>query len=50
MHRKWWNLIRIRTIETGAEPGGGERSLSRRNPTHRRIPAAKATRSSANTA
>ena len=24
MHRKWWNLIRIRTIETGAEPGGGE--------------------------
>lgn len=24
MHRKWWNLIRIRTIETGSEPGGGE--------------------------
>ena len=24
MHRKWWNLIRIRTIEAGAEPGGGE--------------------------
>lgn len=23
MHRKWWNLIRIRTIDTGAEPGGG---------------------------
>ena len=40
MHRKWWNLIRIRTIETDAEPGGGEPPQ----------PEPKATRSSANTA
>lgn len=32
MHRKWWNLIRIRTIETGTEPGGGEPPQANQQP------------------